>query len=462
MLEEHGLTDTICEHLAGLTFDDLPQASVTAAKHVLLDAVGVMLGASGPVKEIRPFIALARSMGDGSSQILGTPYRVPASAAALANGSMMHALDFEDTYDIVPGHPNASLVPALLALVQARNPINGRCFLTALVAGCDLACRMGLALDRRMEEGGWYPPPVLAGFGAAAGAAMLLGLDPVRIRDCLSLALCQVTMPGEIKHSTGTVIRAVREAFPAQAAVQSALLAEEGITGFETPLEGRSGFYALYAGGMFDRDRLLEGLGRSFAIEQLTFKLWPSCRGTHPFIEAALELGARGIGAEQIDSLHFIIGGPDQYMLVEPVERKKAPQVVIDAKFSIPFCTALALVHGRVTLQDFSNESLAEERILGLSRNTTFEFAPRPHWKASVGGAILARLRDSSEIEIEVPEAMGSPSRPLSEEALRLKFYDCVRYGAAHVSPEAAARLADGILELENVEDAGSLFGLVA
>ena len=458
-MNEYGPTDTLCRYLAGLTFEDLPQASVTAARHVLLDAMGVMLGASGAVEEVRPFIMLARSMGEGPSQILGTPYRVPAPAAALANGSMMHALDFEDTYDAVPGHPNASLVPALIALAEARRPVHGRRFLTALVAGCDLACRMGLALDRRMEEGGWYPPPILAGFGAAAGAAMLLGLGPVRIRDCLSLALCQVTMPGEIKYSTGTVIRAVREAFPAQAAVQSALLAEEGLAGFETPLEGRSGFYALYANGLFNRERLLDRLGRSFQIEQLTFKPWPSCRGTHPFIEAALELGARGIGAEQIDSLHFVIGGPDQQMLVEPVERKQAPQVVIDAKFSIPFCTALALVRGRVRLEDFSSESLTEERILSLTRNSTFELAPRPHWKASVSGALLARLRDGSEMEIDVPEALGSSSRPIGEEALREKFFDCVRYGAAHVSPGAAARLADGILSLEHVEDVGSLLG---
>jgi 2-methylcitrate dehydratase PrpD len=105
-----------------------------------------------------------------------------------------------------------------------------------MAAGGDLACRMGLALDRRMEEGGWYPPPILAGFGAAAGAAMLLGLGPAQIRDCLSLDLCQVTMSGEIKYSTGTVIRAVREAFPAQAAVQSALLAEKV---FQTQGDGR-------------------------------------------------------------------------------------------------------------------------------------------------------------------------------------------------------------------------------
>ena len=455
-------SDNICEHLAGLTFEDLPQASVTAAKHVLLDSVGVMLGASGTVEEVRPFIALARSMGEGPSHILGTPYRVPAPAAALANGSMMHALDYEDTYDVVPGHPNASLVPALIALAQARKPVDGRRFLTALAAGCDLACRIGLALDRRIEEGGWYPPPILAGFGAAAGAAILLGLGPVQIRDCLSLALCQVTMPGEIKYSTGTVIRAVREAFPAQSAVQSALLAEGGIAGFETPLEGRSGFYALYAGGLFNQERLLDRLGQSFAIEQLTFKLWPSCRGTHPYIEAALELGARGISAEQIDSLHFLIGGPDQQMLIEPVERKQSPQVVIDAKFSIPFCTALALVRGRVTLRDFSSESLAEERILALARNSTFELAPRPHWKVGVSGAILARLKDGSEMEIDVPEAQGSPSRPVGEEALRAKFLDCIRYGAAHVSPEAAARLADGILALEHVADVGSLLARIS
>ena len=138
-------------------------------------------------------------------------------------------------------------------------------------------------------------------------------------------------MPGEIKHSARTVIRAVREAFPAQAAVQSALLAQQGLAGFEEPLEGAGGFYALYAAGQYDPEVLLAPLRASMWIEQLTHKPWPSCRGTHPFIQMASDLCERH-GFEPADVAAVCVGvGPMQRMLVEPLERKRAPTVAIDA-----------------------------------------------------------------------------------------------------------------------------------
>ncbi len=147
-----------------------------------------------------------------------------------------------------------------------------------MAIGCDLTCRMALALRRPMEEGGWYPPPILGTMGAAAGAARLLRLDAAQTRSALSLALCQATAPGEIKYSVATTIRAMREAFPARAAVTAALLAQAGVVGFEAPIEGRAGFYRLFAQGDFDEAVLLDGLGATFHGEALSFKRWPACR----------------------------------------------------------------------------------------------------------------------------------------------------------------------------------------
>ena len=455
---KEGVSDTIARSIASLSFDDLPEPTVLAAKHVLLDATGVMLGASGLAPEVQPFVALARAAGAGPAAILGTGVRVPPASAALANGAMAHALDYEDTFDLAPGHPNASLVPALIALAQAHGPVSGREFLVALAAGGDLACRIALALDQPMEQGHWYPPPITAGLGAAVGAARLLGQSADGIRDALSLALCQVTMPGEIKHSRRTVLRAVREAFPAQAAVQSALLAQAGVAGFEAPLEGESGFYALYAGGQFSPERLLDRLGRHFWTEQLTFKAWPSCRGTHPFIEGALMLRERGVRAEDISSLQLKID-PVQRMLVEPRERKQSPSTVIDAKFSIPFCTALALIRGRVALDDFTSDTLRDPDLLNLARRMEFEMAPREHWQTGSGGALEATLRDGRSTGEQVPVAKGTPANPLGEAALRAKFADCAGRAAVPLEAGEAEQLAARILALEKCEDVGALFG---
>ena len=215
------ISERLVDQLSAINYEDFSAETVHSAGRVLLDATGVIFGASGLAREVQPFLELATSFGQGGCQILGTGISAPAPVAALANGAMAHALDFEDAFDLAPGHPNASLVPALLALSQSGKAVSGKQFITALVVGCELSCRMGMALRKPMEDGGWYPPPILAGFGAIAGASHLLGLSASAMRDALSLGLCQLTMPGEIKHSQGTEIRAVREAFPAQSAVIS-------------------------------------------------------------------------------------------------------------------------------------------------------------------------------------------------------------------------------------------------
>jgi len=457
MASAEGLSERVAAHVARLDYDDLPASTVRAARHVLLDAVGVMLGASGLAeREVAPFVALATSGGDGPSAILGTGISVPPASAALANGAMAHALDYEDAFDLVPGHPNASLVPALIALAQSGRPVSGRDFLAALAAGGDLSCRMALALERPMEAGNWYPPPIVAGMGASAGAARLLGLDADGVRDALSLALCQVTMPGEIKFSAQTEIRAVREAFPAQAAVQSAILAASGVTGFEAPLEGQGGFYALYALGEYSADRLTDRLGEYFWLDQLTFKPWPSCRGTHPFIEAALMLREEGVLAEKIAAIDLVLD-PVQEMLVVPHDRKAAPSVIIDAKFSVPFCTALALERGRVTLDDFTPDALRDERVLRLSSLCSHSVAPRADWQRGSGGALSVTLLDGTRREIEVKAAKGSPLNPLGEAELRAKFLDCAARAKNPLDSPSAEALADAILSLEDCADVGAL-----
>ena len=453
-----GVSDTIAAHVAGTRFADLPASTVAAARIVLLDAVGVMLGASGLSDEARAFVRVATAAGPGPCAILGTGLSASAPMAALANGAFAHALDYEDAFDAAPGHPNASLVPALIALAQAEGaqgrPVSGQRFLTALAVGGDVACRMGLALRRPMEAGGWYPPPILAGMGAAAGAASLLGLPAAQVRDALSLMLCQNVMPGEIKHSPGTVIRAVREGFPAQAAVLSALLAREGVAGFEQPIEGRSGFYALYAGGQYDADALAGDLGRTYWIEQLTFKRWPSCRGTHPFTEMALEL-TRGIDPARIAAIE--VGIDDvQRMLTEPAGRKAAPQTAIDAKFSIPFTTALACARGRVGLEDFDAPSLADPVVLALAAKVHAVPEDGQGWQRGSGGRMAITLSDGQVLRAQQADALGCPARPLGEAALVAKFVDCA--GRAAVPAGDPVALARAILNIAQRDDVAQLF----
>ena len=441
------LSQRIATHVAEADYHRLPEQTRAAAVRALLDGLGVMLGASGS-GEAAPFVALAREqqVQAGGAAVLGCGFRTNAAMAALANGAMAHVLDFEDAFDAAPCHPNASLIPAALAVAQAHGPVTGEELITAIAVGCDLVCRLALSLKQPMEAGGWYPPPILGAFGATAAAAKLLRLDARQTLDAFSLVMGQNSCPGEIKYSATSVLRAVREAFPAQAAVTSALLALGGVRGFDQPFEGKAGFFRLFVDGQYDEAVLLDRLGAHFWIDRLTFKRWPCCRGTHAYIEAIEMIRARATLDWRAISGVTLFGGEIQAMLAEPLARKRRPETAIEAKFSLPFTVASALVQGDVTLDSFTPSALVDPDVLAVAER--IEFREVPEWGRALpaGGEIQLDLRDGRIIAERIELAQGHPDRPLDDATLGRKFVLCAGRAAIRGAP----------LTIEKVEEFGA------
>jgi 2-methylcitrate dehydratase PrpD len=457
MESSEGLSARIADHVACCPADALSAATIHAAKRALLDGVGVMLAASGLSPDVVPFVEQARG-ATGPATVLGHGFTSTPMLAALANGAMAHALDYEDAFDAAPSHPNASLLPAVLATAQAVGGVSGRELLAAIAIGCDLVCRLGLSLRRPMEDGGWYPPPMLGAFGAVAAAGRLQRLSAEQMLDAFSLMLCQMGGPGEIKYSRDTVIRAIREAFPAQSAVQLAALAKAGIRGFDAPFEGRAGFFRLYAQKEYDPGAILDGLGAHFWIEQLSFKQWPACRGTHAYIEAVQTLRRRyAIDPDSIVGI-LAVGGAVQRMLVEPADRKSAPSVAIDAKFSIPFTIAAALTEDEVTLDSFASARLADPRTRALAALVAYEQHPDWGHAQAASGVLTIRTADGRCFSESVEVALGHPDRPLSDAALRAKFIACAAQANQSISLINSGKLADSILAIDALADSMTLF----
>lgn len=437
----------------------MPEQTRRKAALATLDAIGTMAGASALSPEARPFLRLARAEPGGCT-VFGGGGTSPVMAA-FANGALAHALDFEDVFERAPCHPNAAAVPAAIAMAQARGGVSGADFLAAIVLGCEAACRLALSLKQPLEENGWYPPPILGAFGATVAAGRVARLSATQMRDALSLTLCQTTAPGEIKYSAGSHVRAVREAFGARAAVTSVLLAAGGVSGFERPFEGDAGFFRLFADGRYDPDSLTEEFGRGFLIDELSFKPWPSCRGTHAYVELALNLKSahdfHWRAAARIDA----DVGAVQEMLIAPLERKRAPATAIDAKFSIPFTVALALVRNRVSLCDFDGHSLSDADILALAGR--IHPASRRDWgrsRASSGGLRIT-LETGAVMEGEIHAPKGHPANPMSEAELVEKFVQCFE-AQPQADSCAAKAFAHEIMDIENRLDAGKLFSSFA
>ncbi len=443
MFCDKAITAQIAQHFADLTFDALTPATVHATRRALLDALGVMLGASGLSEDALPYRthALAAS---GPSRLIGFEAATTPSLAALANGALAHALDFGDTFDAGPAHPNAALVPALLALADADPAIKFSDVITAMAAGSDLACRLSLAPPRAYEDGGWYPPPLVNLIATAAGCAKLLRLDADGIRNAMGLALMQGAFPSEIKYDATSPLRGVREGFVARAAVEAALLAQVGATAFAEPLEGKAGFFAIYGGGP-PTDALLDGLGTAFLGDQVSFKPWPACRGTHPYIEAALALRDT-IDLAAIDRIEAETG-PIQEMLIRPQPIKAAPTRAIEAKFSIPYTVAAALLDGAVTLATFLPARIDDDATRALAAKVME--VRNPDWTRAhaASGSLTFVMHDGTRHTHHVMQAAGHPDRPIPDSALLAKFADCAAYAATPIAALEATRLAQQILD---------------
>lgn len=444
---------TLAEHISGANYHSLSAQAIKATKYSILDTLGVIMAAGSLGEGCRQFVNLAEAGGGSAeSSIIGFGIKVPSYMAVFANGSMSHALDFEDTHDIAHVHPGAAVIPAALAIAQSLGNVNGKSFITAVAVGIDIVCRLGLALKKDPIENGWYMPPILSSFGAAAAAGKLLGLNPQQMLDAFSLNLCQATCSAEFTYTPRSIIRAVRDAFAAKAGVLSSLLAARGISGFDHPLEGRAGLFHLYAGEEHDLSRLTYKVGSLFEGINVSFKPWPSCRGTHYFIEAMLQLvNEHDLKPQDITQVKIFLK-PNQInlKLCEPLPIKQRPLTIIDAKFSIPFTVAVAAVKRNVTLEDFSPEALQSGQVLQISHHTTYHIDKT---MSEVEGRIEITSAGKKYSSAVPQYVYGHPLNAMDQASLIKKFRDCAGYCHQKKSPQQINRLIESILDLENALD---------
>lgn len=444
----------LAKYVKETLYEDLPLRVVELTKMSLLDALGVTLAASGQSGECQAFVDLARE-NDGikESTILGFQDQVPALMAAFANGSMAHALDFEDAHDQALVHPNAVSIPVALALAEKIGNVDGKKMITALAVGCDIVCRLGLAFKENPVEYGWYIPPILGSFGAVAAACKLLNLSEEEILDAFSLTLCQTTCSAELTYSPYSDIRAIRDAFAAKGALLSGLLAKKGVKGFAHPFEGKAGLFSLYSKGNYDSSMLTDGLGTRFEGANVSFKPWPTCRGTHTYIEAALHIMSEySIDINDIVDILVVVSSFNR-MLCEPMEVKMAPKAVIDAKFSIPFSLATALCYKSVDLDHFTPQRLKNENVLQLARKTRYDLDPDLGLREATRGFLEIKTKDNKTYSKQVDQAYGHPENPISEDDLVKKFMDCANKAVKKIPEKHLQKTVKYIMALEAVED---------
>lgn len=429
----------------------IPVAVSAAAKLHLLDALGCGLAASALGVGAHARAVVCEWGGEPAATVIGSRSRLPAPAAALANGSLCHALDFDDTHPASICHVTVVVGPAVLAAAQ-RQGVTGEEVVAALVVGNEVVTRVGAAAASAYMTRGFHPTSVCGVFGAAAAAARIAGLDTRTTSHALGLA--GSTAAGLFEYlADGAETKPLHAGWAAQSGVSAAHLAAEGATGPATVLEGRFGLYHAYFDGPSAVERELSDLGMRWETPNIAFKPYPACHFIHSCLDAARE-AAEGIGVDEIEEVVVSIPAPGVPLVLEPLEAKLAPRTDYDAKFSLPYSVAAMLVHGEVGLATYEADAIRDARVLELAARVRYAEREFPTYPEGLPGRVELRLRNGADRVAELQFQRGGSQYPMDEDEVVRKF----RANAAlALAPADTETLERGILTLERQADLGFL-----
>ncbi|QDL38611.1 MmgE/PrpD family protein [Rhodoferax sediminis] len=443
-------------HFAAETrYEDLPAAAVEGAKKSILDTLGVILAASGVEPAVHGVAELVREGGGrAESSVLGFGGKVPAVMAAFANGAMAHCLDFDD-HAPEGHHPSSSIVPAALAVAERRGGVSGRNLIAAVAAGQDMFLRLRRNVSWKQD---WHLTTVLGVFSAAASACRVLGLDADRTLNALGIASMQSCGTMELAYGVGSDLRGMYAGFSTKGAVLAALLAEKGTTGIRSVFEGKAGIFNVYFEGKYDRAKMLRGLGTDYDGGSILFKPWPSCGASHGFIHATLGLmGEHKLALSDIAEIRVNVGDFQQ-QLCEPIASRRRPATPADAKFSIPFCVAVAATRGAVKVSDFFGANLQDPQVLAAAEKVVPVVDRGFDWKGHLPkGRLDIVTRDGRTLSRVGDNVPGDAECPMDWDYLFDKFRDCASLAAVAPSAAKIRQAQEMARHLEALDDATEL-----
>ncbi|HUE89797.1 MAG TPA: MmgE/PrpD family protein [Vicinamibacterales bacterium] len=423
-----------------------PALARARAAAAVLDTAGVTLaGASEPASRIVQQVVA--NEGGGACRVLGTRGRASAAGAALANGTAAHALDYDDMCFVSLAHPSAPLMPALLAAGELAGS-TGSDVLDAYIVGFEIEARLGGLMNPRHYQRGWHCTSTIGTIGAAAAVSRLLGLDRAAAGHALAIAASEAS---GLKENFGTMVKPLHAGLAARNGVHAGLLAKGGMIASALALDGPQGFLHAMDGERIAIGDALADLGRRWEILDtgITVKLYPSCAGTHPALDALLDLRRRE-GFEADDVQHIDIGVDSITPTILIYER---PASGLEGKFSMPFCAAAAVVFGRVGLETFDAATLSNAGVTALMPRVTMRVDP------SVDGTgppltqarVSVRLRDGRVLTAHANGARGYPERPAADAELDAKFLECARRALPDASCETALAMLRQIGQVEDI-----------
>lgn len=435
-------TATLAGFVERMRWADVPEPVRHEAKRSLVNYFAVALAGCADPAIDKAVAVYGRFAAGSSAGVIGRRERSDILNAAALNAMSANVHDFDDTHLPTIIHPSAPVAAALFALAE-ETPLSGEQLLLAFVLGVEVECRIGNAVSPGHYQRGWHITSTCGVFGAAAAAAKVLRLDVRQIAWAFGHASAQA---GGLVETLGSMSKSVSVGNAARNGLLSALLAADGFSGPDQPLEGERGFLRVTV-GQPDFNAITTRLGHDWALLSNTYKPYPCGVVLNPVIEACIGLRdeLQGAALDEIERVE-LTGHP---LLRERTDRPAA-RTGREAQVSAQHAVAVALSTGRAGLAQFSDASVAEPALRAFGERVVFIDDPRYPVETA---QVAVMLRGGRAITRKVEAARGSRRVPLTDAELAAKLRELAQYGASGV---AAQPLLDALWSLEGAADAAA------
>lgn len=433
-------SETIGRFAGELKLADVPPAVVEKAKLVFLDTLGIALASSTMDFGLMAINVARKLGGPKASLLIGTSDRVAAANAVIANGTLAHGLDYDDTLEEAIVHTGCCAGITALAAGEEVGA-TGAAVLEAAIVGTEVLCKVGLVAPGKFHARGFHPTAICSTFGAAAAAGKLYGLNLNQWVD--AFGLCGSQSSGIIEYlADGTWTKRIHPGWSAHGGVIATLLAKEGFRGPAKVLEGTHGFFSAFGGkNDYDFEKILE-LGQRWEIPRLTFKSYPCGSISHPYMDCALRIKQKhSPHPDQIKEVICRTAEGPVHRLWEPLANKQKPVSSYGAKFSLPYSIAVMLIRGRAGLEEFSESAIRDHELLDLAAKVRYEVDPKIDYPRHFEGHVQVKMKDGHVFTEDQLHPRGGYEDPLPPEEVDTKFRANARLALAEDDVEEIIRM---------------------
>ena len=442
--------DQLAEFVVGLRLEGLDDATVSAARSVVLDTIGAIVAGSRLAENAALAHLVATMNGAGCATIIGDGSGAPAVWAALVNATAGVALEMDEGNRLGGGHPAIHIVPGALAVGEELEH-TGKVVLESIIVGYEVTSRIGGATRVRPEihsHGTWGT------IGMAAATARLLGFDAGQTRQAMNLA---VSMSPANTWTPCIEGATVRNLYPGRSGFQGIMAAHLSRCGFTGIADGPADLYGGVLGQGFDPEKVADGLGEPghFRIGQNYFKFHACCLYNHPALDAVQSLRQReGFTAELVERVEVVVP-PIAGIMTDP-----APANMLSAKFSIPYAVAAAICYGETGVGAFYPERVNDAGIRRLAQRVSVVADPEMDLRRYdyPAAQVTVQLKDGRVLAASVVAHRGDFTNPASADELRGKFR---RLAQDVLGAERTAAVIDAVSRLDELASIGELTGLL-